>query len=138
MVKGETHGRSPHFIPGRGLLGRSPSTWTCFPAVPTTVRGTCREIVGRHRVEARTESLGGTLTPAPAAASWGPNRIDTFVRGTENAIYHKWWDGTAWRAWECLSSILNESPGAVLWGPNRIDTFAPGTDNSLYHKWWSR
>src|SRR5262249_47495824 len=37
------------------------------------------------------ESLGGVLTSAPAAVSWGPNRIDCFVRGTDNAMWHKWW-----------------------------------------------
>lgn len=37
------------------------------------------------------ESLGGTLTSAPAAVSWGPNRIDVFVKGTDNALWHKWW-----------------------------------------------
>jgi hypothetical protein len=37
------------------------------------------------------ESLGGVLTSDPAAVSWGPNRIDCFVRGTDNAMWHKWW-----------------------------------------------
>jgi hypothetical protein len=27
----------------------------------------------------------------PAAVSWGPNRIDTFVIGTDSAMWHKWW-----------------------------------------------
>jgi hypothetical protein len=27
-----------------------------------------------------------------AIVSWGPNRIDTFVVGTDHAMYHKWWD----------------------------------------------
>jgi hypothetical protein len=28
--------------------------------------------------------------------SWGPNRLDVFVEGTDSALYHKWWDGQAW------------------------------------------
>jgi hypothetical protein len=30
------------------------------------------------------------------AVSWGPDRLDIFVKGTDNALYHKWWDKTAW------------------------------------------
>jgi hypothetical protein len=37
------------------------------------------------------EDLGGILTSAPAAVSWGQNRIDTFVSGTDSALWHKWW-----------------------------------------------
>ncbi|HLN35132.1 MAG TPA: tyrosinase family protein [Nitrososphaeraceae archaeon] len=35
-------------------------------------------------------SLGGILDNAPAAVSWGPNRIDCFVRGMNNHMWHKW------------------------------------------------
>ena len=34
---------------------------------------------------------GCAQTSAPDAVSWGPNRIDTFVRGTDNALWHKWY-----------------------------------------------
>ncbi|MDD7942985.1 hypothetical protein PHK61_31740, partial [Actinomycetospora lutea] len=37
------------------------------------------------------ESLGGVLTSEPAAVSWRSDRIDVFVRGTDNALWHKWW-----------------------------------------------
>ena len=33
---------------------------------------------------------GGVIDDNPAAASWGANRIDTFVRGMDNHMYHKW------------------------------------------------
>jgi hypothetical protein len=26
--------------------------------------------------------------------SWGPNRLDAFVIGTDTALYHKWWKGS--------------------------------------------
>ena len=25
-----------------------------------------------------------------------PNRLDLFVIGTDSALYHKWWNGSAW------------------------------------------
>ena len=34
------------------------------------------------------ESLGGTITSAPAAVSWGPNRIDVFARGQNQNLIH--------------------------------------------------
>ena len=85
---------------------------------------------------ANWESLGGTLVGAPTVSSWSANRLDVFGRGTDNALYHIWWDGTRWSSWENLGGTLTSSPAAVSWGPNRIDVFGRGTDNALYHKWW--
>jgi hypothetical protein len=82
------------------------------------------------------ESLGGILTSAPAVSSWAANRLDCFVRGTDNAMWHKWWDGAAWRGWESLGGILTSAPAAASWGANRIDTFVIGTDRAMWHKWW--
>jgi hypothetical protein len=28
--------------------------------------------------------------------AWGANRLDVFVTGTDSALYHKWWNGSAW------------------------------------------
>lgn len=83
------------------------------------------------------EDLGGTLTSAPGVSSWGPNRLDVFTRGTDNAMYHKWWNGSKWSNFENLGGVLTSAPAAVSWGPNRIDTFVRGTDNAMYHKWWN-
>jgi len=32
--------------------------------------------------------------------SWGPDRIDVFGLGTDDAMYHLAWDGHAWSDWE--------------------------------------
>ena len=32
----------------------------------------------------------------PRVTAWDPNRLDVFVTGTDSALYHKWWDGSAW------------------------------------------
>jgi predicted Zn-dependent protease len=77
------------------------------------------------------------LSSGPAAASWAANRIDTFVRGTDNHMWHKWWNGSSWNGWEDLGGIIDGTPAAVSWGPNRIDTFARGMDSAMFHKWWA-
>ena len=82
------------------------------------------------------ESLGGIITTAPHAVCWGKNRIDIFARGTDNALYHKWWDGNQWGGWESLGGVITSDPVAVSWGPNRLDVFAKGTDGAMYHRWW--
>jgi hypothetical protein len=71
-----------------------------------------------------------------AAVSWGTNRIDLFVRGTDNQLYHKWWDGSRWAGWEPLGGILASGPTVTAGAFNRLDVFAKGTDSQLYHKWW--
>src|SRR5262249_51837024 len=37
------------------------------------------------------ESLGGVSSGAPATTTWGPGRLDVFVRGTDNRLWHKWY-----------------------------------------------
>jgi hypothetical protein len=85
------------------------------------------------------ESLGspqGQSINGPAAASWGPNRLDVFAQGaTDFELKHIWWDG-AWSAWESLGGSLTSDPAAVSWGPGTIDVFARGPDNALWHNWY--
>jgi hypothetical protein len=82
---------------------------------------------------------------SPAASgpvvSWGANRLDVFVVGTDSALYHKWWSGSAWgpslTGYEAMSGVIIGDPEAVSWGPNRLDVFVIGTNSELYHKWWN-
>ena len=50
-----------------------------------------------------------------AVSSWAPNRLDTFVRGTDDALWHKWWDGASWSGWESLGGVLTSEPAGVSW-----------------------
>ena len=83
--------------------------------------------------------MGGICVTQPEAVSWGPNRLDVFVIGTDSALYHKWWNGAtggrrsrATKPWEASA----RPPRVTAWGPNRLDVFVTGTDSALYHKWW--
>ncbi len=84
------------------------------------------------------ESLGGKITSNPAVVSWGANRIDVFARGTDGAVWHRWWNGRSWGGWESLGGKIPEGSNisAVSWGSNRIDLFVKGMDSALWHKWW--
>ena len=79
-------------------------------------------------------SLGGVITAGPDASSWGSTRTDVFVRGTDNGLWYRTWNGTSWGGWVSLGGIITADPSAVSWGPNRIDVFVRGTDNALWHR----
>jgi hypothetical protein len=64
-------------------------------------------------------------------------RIDVFVRGTSNTLYHRWWAYGAWSGWENLGGVLSSGPGTVSWGPGRIDVFARGGNLHLLHRSWT-
>jgi hypothetical protein len=81
------------------------------------------------------ESLGGVLSSGPDVCSWAQGRLDVFVRGSDNALWHKWYDG-GWSDWESLGGVLTSDPTAVSWSNGRIDVFVRGTDNALGHKWY--
>ncbi|SDB93702.1 Repeat of unknown function [Raineyella antarctica] len=82
------------------------------------------------------ESLGGVLTSSPAAVSWDQNRIDVVARGTDTAVWHRWWDGTGWRGWESLGGSCQSAPAICSWAPGRLDIFTVGTDHRLWHRWF--
>jgi hypothetical protein len=62
--------------------------------------------------------LGGYLTSSPSVTSWAENRLDVFVRGGDDALYHRWWDGLGWTDFERLGGKLEGAPAAVSRGPN--------------------
>ena len=74
------------------------------------------------------------------ALAWSANRLDAFVLGTDAALYHKAWDGSAWvpseTGFEDLGGICLAAPEVVAWAAGRLDIFVVGTDGALYHKWW--
>jgi IPT/TIG domain-containing protein len=84
------------------------------------------------------ENLGGVLTSAPSAVSWGnQNRIDVFARGSDYGLWHAWWDGTRWGGWEPLGGVLNSDPAVTSWGSGRLDVFAAGQDGGLWHRFYA-
>ena len=80
-------------------------------------------------------SLGG-LTPvnrAPAACSWGTDRLDVFVQGMDGALWHKAWTGTSWSGWQSLGGKLTSGPAATATAPNQIGVFVRGTDGAVWY-----
>ena len=82
------------------------------------------------------ENLGGQITSRPNAVSWGANRIDVVARGTDSAVWHRWWDGSHWNGWESLGGTIQGAPSICSWANGRLDIFAIGMNHHLYHKWF--
>ncbi|HYS42209.1 MAG TPA: hypothetical protein VEO01_41845, partial [Pseudonocardiaceae bacterium] len=70
---------------------------------------------------------------APALSSWGVNRLDLFVRGTDNAVDHAAWQGGGW-PWESRGPAIMSAPTAVSWSTNHIDLFGIGQDSNVWHQ----
>jgi hypothetical protein len=73
------------------------------------------------------EGLGGVFNSAPAATSWAAGRLDIVGLGTDNQMYHKWYDG-GWGPsisdWESLGLVVPMQPPAPM--------YFQGTDNKLW------
>jgi hypothetical protein len=91
--------------------------------------------------EAAVLEASRPISSSAPVVAWGANRLDAFVIGTDSALYHKWWNGSAWgpsvTGYEAMGGVIISSPEVVSWGPNRLDVFVAGTNSALYHKWWN-
>ncbi|HET7320393.1 MAG TPA: CAP domain-containing protein, partial [Candidatus Saccharimonadales bacterium] len=77
-----------------------------------------------------TVSVG--WTGGPAVASMNSGRLDVFIRGSNNHLYQKTWNGS-WSGYTDRGGTIYSDPAAVSWGAGRIDVFAHGASNHLYH-----
>lgn len=72
---------------------------------------------------------------APSSVSWGSGRIDVFARGTDDSLWHKWFDESGWHDWERLGGGVHSSPDVSSWAEGRLDVFNTGIAGDLMH-WW--
>jgi hypothetical protein len=80
------------------------------------------------------ENLGGVLSSAPGAVSWGPGRIDVFARGGNNALYTRSFVDGRWSGWRNLGGVLSSAPDVAAWDVGRLDVFARGGNNLMFHR----
>ena len=55
-----------------------------------------------------------------------------FVRGRDNALWQKAWDGQKWTAWQSLGGVLTSGPAAASCTSGHLDVFARGANSGLY------
>jgi hypothetical protein len=81
------------------------------------------------------EDLGGQILDNPAVAVSEPGTLHCFARGSDNAMWHKWYAG-GWHDWENLGGVITAGPAVSSWAPGRLDCFVRGSDGALHHKWF--
>lgn len=70
----------------------------------------------------------------PGIASWGPDRVDVFLRSAKGSLIHVWRQGAA-TAMLDMGGQLASSPVAVTRGDQRLDVFARDMNQRLL--WWT-
>ncbi len=82
-------------------------------------------------------SLGRT-TSAPAAVAHADGSIDLLVRGYDEALWHRHYDGVSvWGAWDdSAGGTLLSAPAVASLADGQFDAFAIGTDNEVYGRHW--
>ena len=123
---------------GISYLAWTWDTWGCgnTPVLVLDYAGTpCQTFGAGYQAHLAQFALPGvSLASGPAVTSWGSGRLDVFVRGSDNALWHRYYASSiGWSGWTTLGGQLASDPAAVSWGPGRIDVFAQGTDNTLKH-----
>ncbi|SFE04276.1 M28 family peptidase [Nitrosomonas sp. Nm166] len=135
----------PALLTIEGADSANPNVHTVNDTIDHIHYGLVSEILKMNlAVIAQRLEISATAAPRQSSSpvvAWGANRLDVFVLGSDRALYHKWWNGSAWgpsvTGYEAMGSVCTSSPQVVAWGPNRLDVFVIGTDSALYHKWWN-
>ena len=114
--------------PGQGYLSATGSSWTDATQVETKMSICIKAFT------TNVPLVGAPVAGAPAVTAQNANSLDLFVRGTDNALWYKYWTGTTWTAATSLGGVLTSSPAATSPGNGTIDVFVRGTDNGLWEK----
>ena len=97
----------------------SSSSWTLFQSLEGNVRA--------------------DSNPAVIANSDG--RLEVFVIGADNKLYHKWQtspgSSSSWTLFQSLEGNVraDSNPAVIANSDGRLEVFVIGTDNALHHKW---
>jgi 5-hydroxyisourate hydrolase-like protein (transthyretin family) len=81
-------------------------------------------------------NITAPITPAssPAVTAQNANSLDLYVRGSDNALWHKYWTGTTWTAATSLGGNLTSAPAATSPANGAMAVFVRGTNGALYEK----
>jgi hypothetical protein len=89
-------------------------------------------------------NLGGAFVGNPAVGRNADGRLEVFVRGADNHLYHIWQlnpGGLTWSGWEPLQGDLHPQFGDPKVALNRgggLEVFVVGADSSLWRRWQTR
>jgi hypothetical protein len=83
-------------------------------------------------------NLGGDLTSSPAVALGAPDHLEVFVRGLDNHLVWRRWNGSTWSGWINLGGDLAGGPAVTSLGPSSLEVFVRGLQgNDLVWRRWN-
>jgi C1A family cysteine protease len=79
----------------------------------------------------------GVLNSQITVGSNADGRLEVFVRGTDNALWHKWQvaPNSGWSGWASEGGVLTSGVATGRNKDGRLEVFVRGTDNAMWHKW---
>jgi uncharacterized protein YvpB len=105
--------------------------------MPTSLRRLAAAVAISGLLTLLTQAVLPVQPVQAAATASTSGRLDVFVRGTDNQLYQRTFNGSAWGNWLPLGGQLAAEPAAVESADGSIDVFVRGTDNGLYRKTWT-
>jgi hypothetical protein len=91
-------------------------------------------VVRDYLVRARGADSG------PAVTAGGPHALDVFVRGKNDELVHRYFDGAGWSGWINLGGDLASAPAVTAGGPgvpSELQVFVRGKHNDeLVLRYW--
>ena len=82
--------------------------------------------------------LGGPtqnqIVGQPAAYASGTDRVDVFVRGTDNAVYQRTFEHGCWGRWIKLGGTVTDSPTVAFTSPTQWALVARGADGKVWQR----
>jgi cytochrome c553 len=81
--------------------------------------------------------LGGSFVEneAPSCTSWGPGRVDCFLRGTDGQLWQAWGTGSQ-LVLNPLGGVINEAVSCTAPQANQLHCMARGADNAAWVQRW--
>jgi peptidoglycan/xylan/chitin deacetylase (PgdA/CDA1 family) len=80
------------------------------------------------------QTLGGTLTTAPAVASSAPGMLLVTARGTDGALWSRAWDGTSWTSWQPVGGRATSAPAVDVVDAGTYRVLVVGTDGVVWQQ----
>jgi hypothetical protein len=106
----------------------------CFAR--TSERGDMAHITVEDGKWSAIDELGGEFRGPPSCIKWTSVGLNCFVQGTDNKLYHAWWNGAAWGGWEGLGGALAAPPSCVSAADGRVDCFVLGEARAMWRRRW--
>lgn len=134
-------GLSPQTITLPGSFQRLSGSWVNSVSLSGSqgiiLQGTASSSTSPTTASGGWSGLGGVLNGNAAVGRNADGRLEAFVRGGDNALWHIWQTsvGGPWSGWSSLGGTLASNPAVATNADGRLEVFAVGGDSALWHVW---